>query len=866
MTRIKIAHPPFPNSTATHFQPTPYNSGTQIAAKRKTVSMYRNYILTTLRHLFRNKVYSFINIAGLSLGLAAAMLILLFVKDELSYDQFHTKKAQMYHIVRRMSNPDGSKFAEDGYTGLLQGPRFTANIPAIKGYVRIVNNYQDIRRENNIQSQQILRVDSNFLTVFSFPLLQGDPATALSQPHTLVITEDMARREFGTANALGKTLLVKTRRVSANSQNSAFANSSPAESFEPYTITGIAQNPPENSSIKFQALTPIDIATANFASWTGWMDVFLNTFVVLAPGADPRQVEAQMKRVYETEAAAELAAANKDGKIKHSDAYLLQPLTAMHLSTDAPPIDGLSDASDPVFSYILSAIAGFILLIACINFVNLTVARSLRRAKEIGIRKVIGSSRGQLIVRFLGESAALCVIAFTLAIGLVQVTLPLFNPLAGKSLSLSYLLDTKLILEYIALFALTAFAAGFYPALVLSGYNPVKTLYGRFTLGGRNRLQRGLVTLQFALASFLIMATAIVAAQLNYLVGKNLGYDDKNLVVVNSWQLGQGKFQTLATALKQSPDILGVSGRNAGWDNAQAKVEGRPAANGLPGRPTEVNTTIETIDAAYPSLLSIPLVAGRGFSPDFPGDSAANVLVNETFARQAGWAAAGSPTAALGQTIRVNDHTVRVIGVVKDHYFQPLNVPIKAQIFSLSMGRGIQSLYIKIRPNSSTAALPFIEKTFKTQLPQSPYYYSFKDQDNRNTYYAEARWKDIVSFGAAVTIFISCIGLFGLSVFAAEKRVKEVGIRKVLGASVSSLAVALSADFLRLVVIALLVAVPLVYMAASQWLAGYPYRVTLSPWTFLGAAALVSAIAAATVSAQAIRAALTNPVKSLRNE
>jgi len=196
MTRIKIAHPPFPNSTATHFQPTPYNSGTQIAAKRKTVSMYRNYILTTLRHLFRNKVYSFINIAGLSLGLAAAMLILLFVKDELSYDQFHTKKAQMYHIVRRMSNPDGSKFAEDGYTGLLQGPRFTANIPAIKGYVRIVNNYQDIRRENNIQSQQILRVDSNFLTVFSFPLLQGDPATALSQPHTLVITEDMARREL----------------------------------------------------------------------------------------------------------------------------------------------------------------------------------------------------------------------------------------------------------------------------------------------------------------------------------------------------------------------------------------------------------------------------------------------------------------------------------------------------------------------------------------------------------------------------------------------------------------------------------------------------------------------------------------------
>ena len=840
--------------------------------------MYRNYILTTLRHLFRNKVYSFINIAGLSLGLAAAMLILLFVKDELSYDQFHTKKAHIYHIVRGMFNPDGSTLASDGYTGLLQGPRFTANIPAIKGYVRIVNNYQDIKRGADIQSQPILRVDSNFLTVFSFPLLQGDPRTALTQPHTLVITEDMARRQFGTADALGKTLLVKTKRaiLSISAASEAAKAAAPAESFEPYTITGIAKNPPQNSSIKFEALTPIDIATANFASWTGWTDVFLNTFLVLAPDANPKQVEAQMKRVYETEAGAELAAAKKAGILKWTDAYLLQPLTAMHLSTDAPPIDGLSDASSPVFSYLLSAIAGFILLIACINFVNLTVARSLRRAKEIGIRKVIGSSRSQLIIRFLGESAALCAIAFTLAIGLVQATLPFFNQLAGKSLSLSYLLDTKLILEYIALFALTAFAAGFYPALVLSGYNPVKTLYGRFTLGGRNLLQRGLVTLQFALASFLIMATAIVAAQFNYLVGKNLGYDDKNLVIVNSWELGRGKFQTLAAALKQSPDILGVSGRNAGWDNAQAKAEGQAAGN---GQPAEINTTIETIDAAYPSLLSIPIVAGRGFSPDYPGDSTTNVLINETFAKQAGWNArntgtpgtaipnTGTPAAAaLGHTIHVNDKTVRVIGVVKDHYFQPLNVPIKAQIFSLTMGRGIQSLYIRIRPNRATAALPFIERTFKAQLPQSPYYYSFKDQDNRNTYAAEARWKDIVSFGAAITIFISCIGLFGLSVFAAEKRVKEIGIRKVLGATVSGLAVTLSADFLRLVVVALLVAGPLVYIVAAQWLASYPYRVTLSPWTFAGAAALVTAIAAMTVSTQAIKAALTNPVKSLRNE
>jgi putative ABC transport system permease protein len=829
--------------------------------------MYRNYILTTFRHLFRNKIYSLINIAGLSLGLAAAMLILLFVRDEHSYDQFHDKKALIYRVVRRMFNPDGSTFASDGYSGLLQGPRFTANIPGIRGYVRVVNNYQDIRRSGlagrgatetrlaDIRSQQILRVDSNFLTVFSFPLLQGNPATALSQPHTLVITEDMARREFGTVNAIGRTLEVKTK-----------SPAEPASSFTPYSITGVAKNCPQNSSIKFEALTPIDIASSNFASWSGWTAVFLNTFVVLDPNADPRKVEARMQRVYETEAAPELAAGKvaveKAGGKMRSDRYLLQPLTAMHLSTDYPPIDGLTDASNPTFSYILSGIAGFVLLIACINFINLTVARSLRRAKEIGIRKVIGSSRGQLIVRFLGESIALCAIAFTLAIVLVEALLPLFNDLAQKSLSLSYLSDTGLIFEYLGLFALTAFAAGFYPALVLSGYDPVKTLYGRFTLGGRNLLQRGLVTLQFALASFLIITTGIIAAQFNYLISKNLGYDDKNLVIIYNWELGAGKFQILANALKQSPDILGVSGRNAGWDNTQANAEPQPASptrRPPKNQPAAINTTIETIDAAYPALLSIPIVAGRGFSPDRSTDSS-NVLVNETFARQAGW------KEPIGRKIQVRDHTVSVIGVVKDHYFQPLNVPIKAQIFSLTLGRGIQSLYIRIRPNSATTALPFIQKVFRTGLPLSPYYYSFMDENNRNTYAAEARWKSILGFGAAITIFISVIGLFGLSVFAAEKRLKEVGIRKVLGASVSGLAAMLCGDFLRLVVIALLLAIPLSILAAHQWLAGYPNRISLGPVNFVWPAALVTCIAAFTVGTQAIKAALSNPVKSLRSE
>jgi len=812
--------------------------------------MYRNFLLTALRQLSRNRVYSFINIAGLSLGLAAAMLIVLFVRDETSYDQFHAKKASIYRVVRNFKNPDGSPFGGDGYSPLTPGPRFVANIPQVKGYVRIANNYQDIRsaapgHNTDIRSQQILRVDSNFFTVFSFPLIAGDPATALTKPHTLVISEKMARREFGTTAALNKTLLVKT------SVPATTPGAQPTEAFQPFTITGIAKDCPQNSSIKFEALMPLDTHSPEYAQWENhWLGGILNTFLVLAPGADPHRVESQMKRVVETEARAELADAVKAGA-KHFPVFLLQPLTAAHLSTEYAAIDGLVDASNPVFSYILSGIAGFILLIACINFVNLTIARSVRRGKEIGIRKVIGSSRGQLVIRFLGESAILCAIAFSLAIGLVQIFLPLFNDLSGKALALSYLVDPKLILEYIGLFIATAFAAGFYPALVLSGYNPVKTLYGRFTLGGRNLLQRGLVTLQFALASLLIVATAIIAAQFNYLVNMKLGYDDKDLVIINNWEFDPQKFHSIATALQQSPNVLGVSGRNLGWDNEGADAEGHA---------DRINTTIETIDAGYPRLLSIPLVAGRNFSRDFQADSTQSVLVNETFAREAGWQ---NP---IGRNIHVNDKNVRVVGVVKDHYFQPLNVKIKAQVFSLTMGRGVRSMFVKIRPGSAGAVLPFIERTVKAQMPLSPYYYYFKDEENRRQYAAEARWKQILSFGAAITIFISCIGLFGLSVFAAEKRTKEIGIRKVLGASVAGLATTLSTDFLRLVALALLVAMPLAWIAAGQWLADYPYRVQLSPWLFAVPAALVVGIAVLTVSVQAVRAAVANPVKSLRTE
>jgi putative ABC transport system permease protein len=795
--------------------------------------MYRNYLITALRHLFRHKTYSFINIAGLSFGLASAMLILLFIRDELSYDRFHKKGDQIYRVVRRMYNlPNGSAFASDGYTGLAEGPGFTAAIPGIKGFVRVLNDYRDIKKGTDIQSQQVLRVDSNFFTTFSFPLIAGNAATALGQPHTLVITEDFARREFGTTDALGKTMQVKTD-----------------SGFRPYTVTGVARKCPENSSIKFEAVTPIDVDLAKSDPLHSWFDVYLSTFVVLAPGADPHQIDAQIKRVYTQEEAIVRANVKDKAATNWHDEYVLDPLFAMHLSKDYPPIDGLTDASSPVLSYILSGIALFVLLIACINFVNLTIARSLRRAKEIGIRKVIGSSRQQLILRFLGESFFLCLIAFILAIGLVEALLPLFNTLSGKQLSLEYLWGPWLIAGFLALFVVTAFAAGFYPAIVLSSYDPVKTLYNRFTFGGRNLLQKSLVTVQFALASFLIMATGIIAAQFNFLIKQPLGYDDKNLVLVSEWWMSTAEYKSIAGDLRQSPDVVGVGGRNLGWYNQQARIDGTDI---------QVNTTIETIDNNYLPLLKIPLVAGRNFSPDYPADSTQSVLVNETFAREAGW------KDPIGKTINVNDKTVRVIGMIKDHYFQPLQWKLKAQVFSLTLGRGIAGFFIKIRPNSEAKVLPFIEQTFKTRMPNNAYSFTFKDQENRANYESERQWKQIVQFGAIVTILISAIGLFGLSVFAAEKRIKEIGIRKVLGASVSGLVAGLSTDFLRLVLLALLISLPLARLAANKWLANYPYHVSLNIWLFAGTALLVVAIALITVGFQALKAALANPVESLR--
>jgi putative ABC transport system permease protein len=795
--------------------------------------MFRNYFKTAFRNLARNKVYSFVNIAGLSMGLACAMLIMLYVKDEVSFDRFHKNANNIYRIAKK------TKHGENGTTGFLQGPRFTQNVPGIKSFVRVQGGSEDIKKGTEVQEQNgVLHVDSNFFSVFTFPLLSGDAASCLTEPHSIVLSEDAAKKYFASTDPVGKVLMIKED-----------------SNFVPYKVTAVAKRCPQNSSIQFDALLPFKVSDADARDTHNWFNSFLNTFVVLDNKANLQTVETQMQRFYVADAKSTFYEMLKNDGGNPDDipmgTYFLQPYLNMHLNTELPPGNGLTNASNPMYSYLLSGIALFVLLIASINFVNLTVARSVKRAKEIGIRKVIGSDRTQLIFQFLGESFLLCTIAFVMAIVLVVLILPLFNNLANKALSLSYLSDTKLIAGYITLYVITGLLAGFYPALVLSGYNPVQTLYSHFQMAGKNYLQKSLVILQFTLASFLIIATVAIYAQFNLLTKTDLGYDDDHLVMVNKNNLSRADAAAFKTELLKNPNIVGVSVKNTG-----ERGTGTKNSTG-----STIVFTYETVDENYLPLLKIPLVAGRNFSTAYPADATQSIIVNESFVKKTNWK---NPVGETIQMLGSSNETYRVIGVVKDYHFASLTKKITPQLFSMNGSYG--TYYIKIKPNTAATSLKWIQKTYQQSYPTNAYAYVFKNDVNRMQYADVEKWKQIILASAILTIFISCIGLFGLSVLSAEKRTKEIGIRKVLGASVQSIVTTLSTDFIKLVAIALIIATPLVYIAANKWLQSYPYRIEMSWWLFASADILVMLIALFTISFQSIKAAVSNPVKSLRTE
>ncbi len=795
--------------------------------------MFRNYYKTAIRNLFRNKIYSFINIAGLSLGLTCCMLIFLYTKDEVSYDRFHENMDKIYRLVTDKTGPDG-KLEKYSSTGMMPGPEFKRQIPEIEDFVRIKGANFTVRHSNDVFDQEALSVDENFFSIFSFPLVQGDPKTALKDAHSLVLSEEVAETYFGNRNALGRTLDLKIN-----------------DAFQSFVVSAVAKRSPQNSSIKIRMLVPMK-ATQNYNDDHSWMNFFLNTFLVLKPGSNLNAVENKITKVFDKDAAEQMKDAAEKYGFKDKIRFRLQPLLQMHMSADYPSDNGLRDASSPIYSYILTGIAIFILLIACINFINLTVARSLTRAKEIGIRKVVGGQRKQLIAQFLGESFILSFVAFVTAFFLVRLTLPLFNSLANKALAFSYLSDAKLIAGFIAIFLGTGMLAGFYPALVLSGFNPVLSLYGNQHVGGKNYLSKGLVVLQFTLAILLIIATITIYSQLNYLTHYNLGYNDKNVLYVNAGDISRKEMDVFKTALYKNPSVGNVTADQGGREGTLAHVNGTQ----------EILFDIKHVDENYLPLFEIPVRLGRNFSVDHISDSANSVLVNESFVKEAGW------KHPVGQTVDFfyNNKKYTVIGVVSDYNFLSLTEKIPPQLISMNPQYSYRDIFIRLKDGNKAGTLNDIEKTFKQLFPLKVYQYAFKDEKNAEQYYNESKWKQIITFSAVLTIFISCIGLFGLATLSAERRKKEIGIRKVLGASVRGIAGRLSNDFLKLVILSTLIASPLAWWAMHHWLEHYPYRISLSWWIFVAAGLLVLLIALVTVSFQAIKAAVANPATSLRSE
>jgi len=796
--------------------------------------MLKNYFKTAIKTMMRNKTYTAINIFGLSIGLACVMLIVLYIKDEVSFDRFQENGQQIFRIVQAGHRPDGTEY-KSGFTGGVQGETFKQQIPEIQEMCRINGGGEElVKKGAEVLSEKMLYANKSFFKIFSFPLLKGNPKTALNNTSNVVITTEIGKKYFGNQNPIGKTLQIN--------QNG---------NFEPFIVSGVAEVTPQNSTVRFDFLLNIERTLPKNYTSMDWFNSFLNSFIYLKKGVNPQVVEQKMARVFNQYAGKQMAEMKKTDGEKIGFSYKLQPYYNIHLDKDYGTGNGLTASSKVDFSYILGGIALFILFIACINFINLTLSSSLRRSKEIGIRKVNGSTRGQLILQFLGESFLLTLIASFIALILVALCLPEFNTLSGKQLQLSYLFSPQTVAVFIALILMNTLLSGFYPALVLSGFNPVQTLYGKLKISSNNYLAKSLVVVQFVVAVFLAVGTVVMQKQFNLLIHADLGYQHKNIVDVQFLQEKHPDYQVFKSELLKYPFIKQVAGQGApftAWTGNMFDVNGK-----------KLNTAFFEIDNHFLKELKIQIKQGRGFTT-IAGDTT-HCLVNQSFAQAAGWK--DSP---IGQLIKQNKNEYTVIGVTSDFHNSSLNSKIEPLIIKQPATANYGQVLVKIDENQKVAAIKAIQTEFKKMIPGYPCKYNFLTDMLSGQYEQENRWKQIITLASCMSILISCLGLFGLATLAIEQRVKEIGVRKVLGASLTDLTGILTVNFLKLVLVAVIIASPLAWYAMNKWLQNFPYRIDFSYWILIltGAGSLL--IAFITISFQAVKAALANPVKSLRSE
>ncbi|MCH8960782.1 MAG: ABC transporter permease [Bacteroidetes bacterium] len=804
--------------------------------------MLTNYLKIALRNLRKHKGYTFINITGLAVGLACCLLIVLFVRDELSYDRYHDNADRIYRITL-----DALLGEQEIHGPISPAPMAQAlvnDFPEVVQATRLFTFTDEtlVRYQaNRFVEERFFFGDSTFFEVFTFPLLQGDPKTALVEPNTVVLTESTARKYFGQENPIGQTLRV-------NEQTD-------------YEVTGVMADVPTNSHFHFDFLG--SLGTLDNSRNPIWVSNNFRTYFLLAEGHSPEALEAKFPAMVENYAGPQVEQIlgitidqffASGGRF----AFQLQALTDVHLHSQFD--FEIEPNGDITYVYAFSVIAFLILLIACINFMNLATARSANRAKEVGVRKVLGSNRRQLTLQFLMESMLLSVIALGVALVLAAVLLPVFNNLSGKALQIDYL-DGFMLSGVIGLAVLVGLLAGSYPAFFLASFSIVNVLKGQGPVGMKSSgLRSGLVVFQFVISIALMIGTAMVYRQVDFIQNKRLGFEKEHVIVLERFNALGPQQQAFKQQIQQHPNVVAVA-----------------AANTLPGRsfgdtsfipegaPPEDIRNIHLLYTDFDLLetLNLELVDGRFFSRDFATDSTAIVL-NEAAVKELGWTEAVgkrlvSPSFSGGES-----QFITVVGVVKDFHFESLRQAIGP--LGLFIGRNLNYLTVRIQPGDVSGTLAAFEAQWKTFAPEQPFTYSFLDRDVDALYQADQRTGSLFGTFALLAIMIACLGLFGLAAFTAEQRTKEIGVRKVLGASVGGIVLLLSKEFTKLVALAFVVAAPLAYFATNRWLQDFAFQADFSWWIFVLAGLAALTIAWLTVSYQSIRAALTNPVEALRYE
>jgi len=825
--------------------------------------MIKNYIKIAWRNLVRNKVSSIINIAGLAIGLACVLLIGMYVKDELSYDRCFKDYQRIFRV-----NLDGKMGNEQfivGHTPPPVGAALVNNFPEIETYTRILKpfdevvHYENKGQKTSFTEKSLLAVDSNFLTFFNYPLIAGDAKTCLKGVNSLVITETASKKYFGNQPAIGKTLIFDDYQA-------------------PFIVTAVLKDLPKQSSLQFQMLQPTaSVGAVKYFGWS-WVWLQMGTYVKLKPNtsidkASIAGLESKFPAMVATQAPSAFKRIGQpweEFKRKGGKWDLkLQPIADLHLySSDVGT--RYFEVSNIKNIYIFSAIGLFIMLLACVNFMNLSTAQSAKRAKEVGIRKVLGSLRKQLIRQFMVEAMLFSLLAAVIAIVIVLMVLPAFNQLSDKMLSASVFLDVKTWLGILLLVAITGFFAGSYPAFFITSFKPVSILKGTglFKVNGSGFLTRNvLVVFQFFVSTVLIICTIVVYKQLFFNQTKDLGFNRENMVILpNIGRLGTSE-ETLRQELLKLPQVVnasistGLPAENSFGDTYIPETN----TKNVNGAENNIMLSSYMVDDAFIPTLNLKLTAGRPFSKQFT--DSASVILNETAVKQIGW------KDPIGKTITYPGNAnqqFKVIGVVKDFNSESFHSIISpfALFYTTSKTYFIKASYltIRIKPGDYPQTISAIQNTWKKIAPDMPFDYSFMDAEFDLLYKADQTMGKVFSVFTFLSLTVACLGLLGLAIYTAERRMKEIGIRKVLGASVKNLVGMLSVDFVKLIIIASIIAFPVAWYAMNKWLQDFAFRTTISWWIFALASGATIVIALVTISFQSVKAALTNPVESLKNE